>query len=66
MASQARLDANRRYREKAYDRISIDVKKGKRDEYRQAAEMRGMSLAGILQTSVEEYIKNHPVEGKER
>ena len=61
MASQARLDANRRYREKAYDRVSIDVKKGTRDEWKQAAAVRGMSLAGILQSGVEEYIANHPV-----
>ena len=61
MASQARLDANKRYREKAYDRVSIDVKKGTRDEWKQAAAVRGMSLAGILQSGVEEYIVNHPV-----
>ena len=61
MASQARLDANRRYREKAYDRVSIVVKKGTRDEWKQAAAVRGMSLAGILQSGVEEYIANHPV-----
>ena len=61
MASQARLAANARYREKAYDVISFSVKKGKREEYKQAAEMRGMSLAGILQSGVEEYIQNHPV-----
>ena len=65
MASQARLAANARYREKAYDVISFSVKKGKKEDYKQAAEQRGMSLAGILQSGVEEYIANHPVEGKE-
>ena len=60
MATKARIEANRRYRDKAYDRISIDVKKGKREEYRQAAAVRGMSLAGFLQNGADEYIQNHP------
>lgn len=58
--SKAQILANLKYRAKTYDRISIDVKKGKREEYKQAAKERGISLALIIQKGVEEYIRNHP------
>ena len=61
-ASEARIAANRRYRDKTYDQLSIAVPKGKREKYNQAAKVRGMSLAGLIKNSVEEYIENHPVE----
>ena len=60
-ASEAKIAANRRYRDKTYDRIEFAVSKGKREEYNQAAKVRGMSLAGLIKSSVEEYIENHPV-----
>lgn len=60
MARRSQILANLKYREKAYDRIAIDVQKGKRGRYRQEAEKRGLSLAKLIQLSVEEYITNHP------
>lgn len=40
-ASQARIDANKRYREKTYDNLSVAVPKGKRDYYKQKAKELG-------------------------
>ena len=60
-ATKARIMANMRYRDKAYDQLSISIPKGKRAEYATAAKKRGMSLASLIKTSVAEYIQNHPV-----
>ena len=60
---KSRILANTRYRDKAYDVISFAVKKGKREEYKQAAAERGLSLASFLKNGVEEYIQRHePIE----
>ena len=50
---------NQGYKDKFYDRMAIWVKKGIRDEYKQAAARMGVSLASLVQTAVEEYIENH-------
>ncbi|MBR1645980.1 MAG: GIY-YIG nuclease family protein [Selenomonadaceae bacterium] len=52
-------NANANYRAKAYDRISIDVKKGKRDAYNAAAKNLDLSLSMLIQLGTEEYIRNH-------
>lgn len=57
--SQARKIAVRKYREKTYDTIGFDVKKGKRDEYKAAAAELGISLAGFLTAAAEEFIERH-------
>ena len=54
--------AQQRYNDKAYDRLAILIKKGKREEYKLAAKVRGLGLAEMVRSSVEEYIENHPVE----
>lgn len=56
---KSRLLANARYIEKAYDSLAVRVKKGKRDYYKQEAAKRGLSLASLIQKSVEEYLHNH-------
>ena len=61
MASQARLAANRRYREKAIDRVVVEVRKGMKDAYKQSAEMRGIGLMELFRRGADEYIQNHPV-----
>jgi len=40
--------ANQEYKNANYDRLAIWIKKGKRDEYKQAAAQQGMSLAAFL------------------
>lgn len=53
MATDSRLRANARYQEKAYDQISIRVKKGTRDRWRALAEAEGKSLAAYIVSRVE-------------
>ena len=57
--SQAQKLAQKKYRE-SVEQIAIEVKKGVRGEWRQAAESRGMSLTGMIKNGVDEYIQNHP------
>ena len=57
--SKSRLLANARYREKAYDSVTIQLKKGKKDHYKEEAAKRGLSLAMLIQKGVEEYLENH-------
>lgn len=55
----ARNQAIMRYRDKTYERIVLDVKKGTKDFYKSEAAKRNLSLAMLIQKGVEEYIKNH-------
>ena len=62
----ARTDGQRisqqRYNDKAYDLINFRVRKGKKEEYKQAAEERGIGLMELARRGIEEYIENHPVD----
>ena len=60
--SKAQILASTRYRDKNCDRFEINVKKGKKDEYKKAAEARGIGLMELARRGIEEYIENHPVE----
>lgn len=53
MATEAQLRASAKYREKAYDQISIRVKKGTRDRWHALAEAEGKSLAAFITGCVE-------------
>ena len=46
--SEAQKRADKKYRAKAYDQLSIRIPKGKREEYKRLAEKRGESLAGMI------------------
>lgn len=50
--SQARVNANNKYVEKAYDRISIIVPKGEKDKIKKYADKEGMSLNAFIVASV--------------
>jgi len=54
----SRLKANANYQAKAYDKVTIAFKKGKRDYYKAEAAKRGLSLASLIQTAVEKYIED--------
>ena len=43
-----RTKANRKYNEKAYDRIALTVKKGEKDKIKTYAESKGQSLNGYI------------------
>ena len=60
--SKAQIAASHRYRDKNFDRIEFTVLKGKKDEYKKAAEARGIGLMELARRGIEEYIENHPVE----
>ena len=47
------------YREKKYERLAVEIPKGKRDIYKVAAQELGLSLSRLVQNGVEEYIQNH-------
>lgn len=47
-----------RWNEKNYDRITIIVKKGTKDKFKEYADSEGMSLNAYIVNSVEEHINN--------
>lgn len=58
--SKAQILAQMRYNAKTYDRLEIQLKKGTKEEYRQAAKMRGVGLMELFRRGADEYIQNHP------
>lgn len=52
--SEARQRANDKYAKKAYESVSIRVRKGTRETWRQAADNAGLSLASYIQLAVRE------------
>lgn len=55
--SEARIKANNRYNEKAYDRISIAIPKGKKAMIQEHAESHGMSVNGFIGEAIDEKIE---------
>lgn len=55
--SDARMKANRKYNEKAYDRIGITVKKGRKVELKAFSDKHGESLNGFINKAIEERIE---------
>lgn len=51
----SRTKANRKYNEKAYDRISVTVQKGKKEEITAAAAKAGESVNGLINRLLQEY-----------
>lgn len=54
--AKAQTRASNKYAAKAYDRIALQVKKGRRDELRIHAEQRGESLNGFINRAIENQI----------
>lgn len=52
--SEARIKANNRYNEKAYDRINIAVPKGRKDLIKAHAESHGESVNGFVNRAIDE------------
>ncbi len=46
--SEARYRANKKYNEKTYERLAIDVKKGERERLKAYADSQGMSLNNFV------------------
>lgn len=51
--STAQSKASAKYHAKVYERVAFDVKKGRREQIRQFAAAKGMSLNGYLNRLVE-------------
>jgi predicted HicB family RNase H-like nuclease len=56
-ASEARMRANRKYNEKAYDRIELKVTKGKKADLQAHAERKGESLNGFVNRAIDEAVE---------
>lgn len=50
-------ESKRKYNEKAYDRISLTVKKGMKEVYKARAKQDGMKLNTLINRLLEEYMK---------
>ena len=48
--------SRQKYESKAYDQILLKVKKGKREEYKQAAAIRGLGQMEMIRLAIEKYI----------
>lgn len=55
--SEASKKATMKYQKTNYDQLAIRIQKGKREEYKQLAERKGESLAGLIVRLLEEELK---------
>lgn len=55
--SAAKIKANNRYNAKAYDRVSVVLTKGRKQEIQQAAEQCNESLNAFIVASIDERMK---------
>ena len=53
----ARTRANRKYNEKAYDRVYVTVPKGRKAEIEAAARANGETLNGLINRLLDEYMR---------
>ena len=52
--SEARKRANAKYNQKAYDRIEVKVKNGRKEEIREFAESQGESINAFINRAIAE------------
>ena len=55
--SRARIEANNRYNDTAYDRINVAVPKGRKDIIKAHAEKNGESVNGFVNRAINETIQ---------
>lgn len=58
-ATKSQIRSINAYRDKNFDRLEIIVRKGKKAEYKQAADSFGIGLMELARRGIEEYIANH-------
>ena len=61
MSKESHNRAVQTYMDKTYDRVAIRVKKCIKARWQEYAAARGISFREFIETSAEEFIKNHPV-----
>lgn len=59
---KASTRAKRKYNDKAYDRLTMNIKKGRKDELKAIAEEQGQSLNAFVLSAIDEKIDrlSHP------
>ncbi len=57
MSGKTSNESKRKYNEKAYDRIQLVVKKGKKEEIKACAEKHGYSLNSFVNEAIDEKMK---------
>ncbi|MEE0266282.1 MAG: hypothetical protein U0L18_11445 [Acutalibacteraceae bacterium] len=55
--TEAQKRANAKYNAKAYDRVELKVKKGKKETIKAHAEQQGESLNGFINRAIDEAIE---------
>jgi hypothetical protein len=60
--TEAQNRATQKYLKNNYDQLSVRIPKGKRNEYKNHATSRGISLAQLIADLVDEDIKKNPAE----
>lgn len=55
---KSQTKAKNKYNAKAYDRISVTVKKGMKDEWKSEADKQGLSLNAFIEQAVNQMIEN--------
>ena len=61
--SEARIRANNKYNDKAYDRINIAVSKGKKADLQSHAAAKGESLNGFVNRAIDETVERDKAGG---
>lgn len=51
-----KLDYIQEYNKTAYDNLHVRIKRGMREQYKDAADRLGMSLAGLVTAAIDDYI----------
>lgn len=59
MYNQAQNKATQKYEREHLEQVSIRVKKGERDKFKQIAADSGLSLAELVRRAIYEYAENH-------
>ncbi|EHQ92111.1 hypothetical protein [Desulfosporosinus youngiae] len=62
----ARTKANRKYNEKAYDRIPLTVKKGEKEVIQAFAEKKGLSVNAFVNAAIQEKMNPAPVKAQKK
>ena len=60
--TEAKKEANKRYNDKTYDKITFTVKKGKKDEMKDFILHTGESLNGFINRAIDECIERYEKE----
>ncbi|WP_088187529.1 Arc family DNA-binding protein [Desulfosporosinus sp. FKA] len=58
----ARTKANRKYNEKAYDRVALTVPKGQKEVIKDFAEKNGLSLNSFINEAIQEKMSKKDAE----